>query len=77
MACLAAKPVVDSIEANTKDKANVIRLNIQSEIGQHYATRFEVRTVPTFVMLNAKNEIAWQSIGRVEEAKVYEVINSK
>lgn len=76
MACIAAKPVVDSIETNTKDKANVIRLNIQSDVGQMYASRFNARTVPTFVMLNAKSEVAWTMIGRIEPNKVYDVINN-
>ncbi len=75
MACIAAKPVVDSIETNAKDKANVIRLNIQSEIGQTYASRFNARTVPTFVMLNAKGEVAWTMVGRVEPQKVYDVVS--
>ncbi|MEK7808317.1 MAG: thioredoxin family protein [Chloroflexota bacterium] len=72
MACIAAKPVVDSIETNTKDKANVIRLNIQSDVGQMYASRFNARTVPTFVMLNAQGEVAWTMVGRVEPQKVYD-----
>ena len=75
MACIAAKPVVDSIETNTQDKANIIRLNIQSEVGQLYASRFNARTVPTFVMLDAQGEVAWTIVGRVDPNKVYETIN--
>jgi thioredoxin-related protein len=67
---------VDSIETNTKDKANVIRLNIQSEIGQLYASRFNARTVPTFVMLDAQGKVAWTMIGRIEPNKVYETISN-
>jgi len=76
MACIAAKPVVDSIELNVKDKANVVRLNIQSDIGQLYASRFNARTVPTFVMLDAQGEVAWTMVGRVEEKRVYVVIGN-
>lgn len=76
MACIAAKPVVDSIETNTQDKANIIRLNIQSEVGQLYASRFNARTVPTFVMLDTQGEVAWTMVGRVEEKRVYEVIGN-
>ncbi|MBI5712103.1 MAG: hypothetical protein HZC38_01565 [Chloroflexi bacterium] len=63
---------MDSIETNIKDKANVIHLNIQSEIGQLYASRFNARTVPTFVMLNSKSEVAWTMVGRVDPNKVYD-----
>jgi thioredoxin-related protein len=76
MACIAAKPVVDSIETNTQDKANIIRLNIQSEVGQLYASRFNARTVPTFVMLDAQGEVAWTIVGRVDPNKVYESISN-
>jgi thioredoxin-related protein len=65
---------VDSIEENTQGKANVIRLNIQSEIGQLYASRFNALTVPTFVMFNAQGEVAWTMVGRVDPNKVYEAI---
>jgi hypothetical protein len=66
---------VDSIETNTKDKANVIRFNIQSDVGQLYAARFNAITVPTFVMLNAKGEVAWTMVGRIDPNKVYETIS--
>lgn len=75
MACIRAKPIVDGIEQNIKDKAYVIRLDLQSEVGQLYAARYTTNSTPTFIMLDKQGKLAWVSIGKIEDYRVYEVVN--
>ena len=52
MVCLASKPVVDGFERESEDRAIVLRANLQSDAGRELAQRYDIATVPSFVVLH-------------------------
>jgi thiol-disulfide isomerase/thioredoxin len=51
MQCLVAKPIVDGIEKDLQGKAKVIRVNLLSKIGKEIAERYDVRSIPTLLIV--------------------------
>lgn len=63
MRCLTAKPIVDGIEKDLAGRAEVIRFNSLSQLGKEAAARFEVRGVPTTLVLDGKGEVIHRHAG--------------
>ncbi len=63
MPCLAAKPIVDGIERDLRGRAQVVRLNALSSIGNELAARYEVRGLPTTLVLDGGGEIVHRVTG--------------
>lgn len=57
MPCLVAKPMVDGLERDLGDRAQVIRLDVYTGLGQQMAARYGVRGVPTFVVLDGEGNV--------------------
>ncbi len=58
-----AKPVVNRIETELDGKAEVIRLNLLSEVGRQAAARYGVRGVPTLVVVDSQGEVVYGQYG--------------
>ena len=58
-----AKPVVDRLERELDGKAEVIRLNMMSVVGQQAAIVFGVRAVPTLVVVDGDGRVALTQVG--------------
>lgn len=56
MSCLAAKPAVDGLEREYEGRAQVLRVDLQSEVGGELGDRYGVDTVPTFLVFDARGE---------------------
>jgi thiol-disulfide isomerase/thioredoxin len=61
--CLVSKPQVDRLEARLEGQAEVLRLNVREEVGRQLATRWNVRGVPTFVVLDGEGGVVYASAG--------------
>ena len=70
LACVAAKPVVDRLEATSIGSLIVRRVDIQSDEGQKLAKEYDIEFTPTFVFLDAAGREQWRSVGRVDTARV-------
>ena len=70
MPCLAAKPIVDGIENDLEGKAEVIRLNMLTAIGQEIGKRFNVQAVPTTVILNKAGDVSYRHAGIPNRKKI-------
>ena len=70
MGCLAAKPIVNGIEKDLRGTAEVIRLDILSDVGQQVAGRYRVDSVPTTVLLGPGNQVAYHHVGMPERGKI-------
>jgi len=65
-----AKPVVDGLERELGDRAQVLRLNATDDVGGKLAMRYGVRGVPTFVLLNGMGEVVLRQVGMPNRAKI-------
>jgi thioredoxin-like negative regulator of GroEL len=58
-----AKPIVDGIENDLEGQAQVIRLNVMSDVGSRAAQRYGVRGVPTVLIFDGNGYLVDQSVG--------------
>jgi len=54
---------VDGLERELEGRAQILRLNVTSKAGGALAMRYNVRGVPTFVLLDGAGEVALTQIG--------------
>jgi thioredoxin-related protein len=57
------KPVVDGIERDLQDDAEVLRLGVTSGVGRELAMRYGVRSVPTLVLLDGNGNVVLKQAG--------------
>ncbi|MCH2311283.1 MAG: hypothetical protein MK362_02190 [SAR202 cluster bacterium] len=73
-----AKPDVDRLEKKLKGKVQVIRLNIANEFGKQLKSKFNVRIVPGFVLVNTEGKEILKRTGKVPSLeKIVELVDSK
>jgi hypothetical protein len=65
-----AKPIVDGLENDLRDKAPVLRLNVQDEVGMSAARQFGVRGVPSFFVLNGQGQVVHAQAGVPNRANI-------
>jgi hypothetical protein len=65
-----AKPVVDGIERELGDGAQVIRLNVADGVGGQLAVRYGVRGVPTMVVLDGAGGVVYAKTGSPNHGEV-------
>lgn len=71
MSCLRAKPIVDGLEAEWGERVRVVRLNAMERENLAILSRWGVRFMPTYVLLDSDGRELWRSIGgiNVREAR--------
>lgn len=65
-----AKPVVDGIERELGDKAQVLRLNVMDGVGGQLAARYGVRGVPTLVVLDGAGNVVYVKTGSPNRGEI-------
>jgi thioredoxin-related protein len=70
MACLAAKPIVDGIEAQYADQLVVLRVDVQDPAGRQLASEYKFLATPTFIFFNAQGVELWRSVGTINPDQV-------
>jgi len=55
-ACLANRPLLDSLERQAGNRLQVLRVDVRSPIGARLADRYDVIFTPTFVLFNGRGE---------------------
>jgi hypothetical protein len=60
MACIAEKPAVQKLEADLGDRANVLRVSINTAFGRQLMERFDVSSTPTFVLFDRQGSEIWR-----------------
>lgn len=65
-----AKPIVDGIEKDLKDNAEVIRLDMFSTVGREVAARYGVAAVPTILILDADSQPVYRHMGTPDRREV-------
>jgi len=64
------KPIVDGLEAELGSRLQIIRLNLQSEVGRNLAPAYGFQLTPTFIYFDSNGSEVWRSIGSLDPLKV-------
>jgi tartrate dehydratase beta subunit/fumarate hydratase class I family protein len=70
-----AKPIVDGLENDLKDKVPVIRLNAFTSIGRQAAAHFGVRGMPTLIVVDGQGNVVLTQLGIIRPGAVHDQIN--
>jgi len=58
-----AKPVVDRLEQELNGEAELIRINLMSEMGLELARRYGVRASPTLLVFDGAGNVVYRQAG--------------
>jgi hypothetical protein len=58
-----AKPVVDGLEREMKDKVRFARIDIGAESGGGLANKYGIQGVPAFLVLDPDGRVIYRKIG--------------
>ncbi|GAB4502753.1 MAG: hypothetical protein Fur0035_23090 [Anaerolineales bacterium] len=75
--CIAAKPVVDRIEAEFAGRLQVIRVNIQEKAGMTLAPLYRFEFTPTFIFFDEGGNELWRTVGSLDEERLRQTMQSR
>lgn len=76
MGCLLAKPIVNGIEKDLEGEARLVRLNILHDLGRRIASRYEVRVLPSLVVVNGSEGVVYRHTGAPDRGEVVRLVRS-
>jgi thioredoxin-related protein len=71
-----AKPIVDGLEKQLNGKAQVIRLDVMSEVGRAAAAYYGVRGLPTLILVDGAGQTVYSQAGIVRPGPVIEQVQT-
>jgi thiol-disulfide isomerase/thioredoxin len=75
--CLLAKPIVDGLERDLEDKADVIRLDTNSQLGLQIARRYGVSALPTLLVFDEDGELIHREIGPPSKSRIIAAVSAE
>lgn len=69
-----AKPVVDRLEAELEGRAEVMRLNLMSQIGRMLASRYGLHGVPTLYVFDGEGNVVYSEGGIPDRSAVISAV---
>jgi thioredoxin-related protein len=69
-----AKPVVDGLERDLGERAQVLRLSVSDRISAELAGRYGVRGVPTFILLDGDGEPVLVQVGIPKSGEIVKAV---
>jgi len=70
------KPIVDGLEKQLAGKAEVVRLDVMSDVGRAAAARYGVRGLPTLVLVDGHGQPVYNQAGIVRPGPVIEQVDT-
>lgn len=70
MACAAAAPIVNGLEQEFDGQLIVIRVDIQTQVGNQLTSQYGSRVSPTFIFFDADGGEQWRSFGSIDADQV-------
>ena len=74
LGCMAAKPMVNSLLAQTGDKLLFTPVDINDPESADLVSRFGAQFTPTFILLDTEGEVMYYSVGAVEIDTVLDLL---
>jgi thiol-disulfide isomerase/thioredoxin len=74
IACVRAKPIVDSLEAELAGRLKIIRLDVQSTAGSELGRQYDFRFTPTFILLDGTGVEISRWIGSIDPQKIRDLL---
>lgn len=71
-----AKPIVDGLESKLAGKAEVIRLDVMSRVGQNAARRYGIRGVPALVVVDGSGQAVFGQAGIPRSGQIIEQVET-
>jgi thioredoxin-like negative regulator of GroEL len=69
-----AKPVVDGLERELGDRAQVLRLSVTDDVSAQLAAHFGVRAVPTLLLFDGTGEPVLTQVGIPKRDEIVEAV---
>lgn len=69
-----AKPVVDRLGQELEGRAEVIRIDVMSRLGNTLAQRYGVRAIPTFLLFDGNGQVIYTQVGIPNRAAILEAV---
>lgn len=69
-----AKPIVDGIEDELGDRAQVLRLSVVGEVGRKAASRYGVRGIPYVVVTDGEGNAVYRGAGIPNKKAIVELV---
>jgi len=70
LGCVAAKPMVDRLERDLRDKIVVWRVDVQSDEGRQLMKQYHIEFTPTFILFDVAGKERWRGTGRLDAEAV-------
>jgi thioredoxin-related protein len=61
---------VNGIERELGERAQLLQLNVMGGVGRELAVRYQVRGVPTFVLLDGEGEVVLRQVGTPQREEI-------
>lgn len=61
---------MDGLEQDLEGRARVLRLSVMDDVGEELALRYNVRGVPTFVLLDGAGRVVLTQVGMPDRAEI-------
>ena len=70
-----AKPVVDRIARQVRDRAEVIRVNVATPTGLAVAQLYDIRATPTLLVFDGQGKVVYSHVGIPNAGAVTQVVD--
>ncbi len=75
--CMAAKPAVDRLETEFSGRLQIIRVNIQEEVGMTLAPLYRFEFTPTFIFFDESGSELWRTVGSLDEERLRQTMQNR
>ena len=69
-----AKPVVDRLERELEGQAEVLRVNVMTQLGLEIARKHGVRATPTLLIFDGKGSVVYFQAGAPNRDAVHQAV---
>ena len=68
------KPVVDELERQLGERLDVIRLNVQEDVGRELVPVYGFNFTPTFIFFDGDGNEVWRQVGGLDTQRVQDSV---
>lgn len=65
---------MDGLENELAGRLDIIRVDIQQNVGRELAPVYDFEYTPTYIFFDAKGNELWRTVGEIDPQKVYDSV---